>query len=421
MTSPRADVPGGAPTRTSADAPTATTSPGRRAAAIALLVSGQSTAGLALGAVGLFLPLIRADLGIGFTQAGGIAAAAMLTYALMQVPAGHLADVLGARRLFVIGTVGVNVCTLGIAVAPSYTFLVVDQAVSGALRALVFIPGMVLITGLFAPARRSTALGVFAIGGVSGNVLLSAVGPLLVGAMGWRGVLGLFGGAGLALAVVYGALRDAGEPQVRPAPGGDGVRHVLRHPVLWVGGVVQLVRFGVVNGLAFWLPTLLVEERGATLRTAGLVMGLGGLLMAPMNYLGGVVADRTGRPAAVVGGSLVVLGGTLLVLAGADGLAVTVACVLVAHVVMQLYFGPLFSIPVRVLGASRAGLITGVSNGCACLGAVTFSWALGWTRDLTGSFTPGLLGMAVACGCALVATAVLARMLRTHAAPTSPA
>ncbi|WP_258724449.1 MFS transporter [Cellulomonas sp. NS3] len=399
-----------------ADEP-AVTAPGRRrAAAIALLVAGQSTAGLALGAVGLFLPLIRADLGIGFTQAGGIAAAAMITYALMQVPAGHLADVLGARRLFVVGTVGVNLCTLGIAVAPSYAFLVVDQAVSGALRALVFIPGMVLITGLFAAERRSTALGVFAIGGVSGNVLLGAVGPLLVGPLGWRGVLALFGAAGLVLAVVYGVLRDAGAPQARPAPGGAGARDVLRHPVLWVAGVVQLVRFGVVNTLTFWLPTLLVEERGATLRTAGVVMGVGGLLMAPMNYLGGVLADRTGRPATVVGGSLVVLGAALAVLAGADGLTVTVACVLVAHVVMQLYFGPLFSIPVRVLGPARAGLLTGVSNGCACLGAVTFSWALGWTKDLTGSFTPGLVGLSVACAVALTATWPLGRMLR--AAPS---
>lgn len=399
-----------------ADEPVVTAPGGRRAAAIGLLVAGQSTAGLALGAVGLFLPLIRADLGIGFTQAGGIAAAAMVTYALMQVPAGHLADVWGARRLFVVGTLGVNLCTLGLAVAPSYAFLVVDQAVSGALRALVFIPGMVLITGLFAAGRRSTALGVFAIGGVSGNVLLGAVGPLLVGPLGWRGVLALFGAAGLALAVAYGALRDAGSPQPRPVPGGAGARDVLRHPVLWVAGVVQLVRFGVVNTLTFWLPTLLVEERGATLRTAGIVMGVGGLLMAPMNYLGGVLADRTGRPAAVVGGSLAVLGTTLAVLAGADGLAVTVACVLVAHVVMQLYFGPLFSIPVRVLGAARAGLLTGVSNGCACLGAVTFAWALGWTKDLTGSFAPGLVGLSVACVVALTATWRLGRMLR--AAPS---
>ena len=83
---------------------------------------------------------------------------------------------------------------------------------------------------------------------------------------------------------------------------------------------------------------------------------------------------------------------------------------------MQLYFGPLFSIPVRVLGASRAGLLTGVSNGCACVGAVTFSWALGWTKDLTGSFTPGLAGLSVACVLALAATRGLARMLR--AAPS---
>ena len=54
--------------------------------------------------------LIRADLGLSFTQAGTLAAATNLTYALMQVPSGWLADRFTPRRLFLIGLLSPSSC-----------------------------------------------------------------------------------------------------------------------------------------------------------------------------------------------------------------------------------------------------------------------------------------------------------------------
>lgn len=77
---------------------------------------GQSTQGFAIAALGLFLPVIRKDLEIRFTEAGSFAAASALVYALMQMPAGHLTDRWGPRRLFLVGLLGVNLCSLVLAV-----------------------------------------------------------------------------------------------------------------------------------------------------------------------------------------------------------------------------------------------------------------------------------------------------------------
>jgi hypothetical protein len=58
--------------------------PARRRLGVALTVLAQSTQSLSSGGIALFLPLIRRDLGLTFTQAGAIAASASITYAVMQ-------------------------------------------------------------------------------------------------------------------------------------------------------------------------------------------------------------------------------------------------------------------------------------------------------------------------------------------------
>ena len=64
---------------------------------------------LLMGAVALFLPLIRRDLGLSFTQGGALSALTILTYALMQVPAGFMTDRFGPKRLFFMGVLGTTV------------------------------------------------------------------------------------------------------------------------------------------------------------------------------------------------------------------------------------------------------------------------------------------------------------------------
>ncbi len=70
--------------RTSADRG----SPRAHRLAVALIVACQSTQALAFGGIALFLPLIRSDVGLTFAQAGTLASASTLVYAVMQVPSG---------------------------------------------------------------------------------------------------------------------------------------------------------------------------------------------------------------------------------------------------------------------------------------------------------------------------------------------
>lgn len=391
----------------------------RRAAivTVALLVVCQSFQGLVTGGVGLFLPLIRGELGLTFTQGGTLSASSTLVYALMQLPAGYLVDRFGPKRLFFIGALGTNVLGLTFALLSAYPLLVINQAAAGFFRSLLFAPGLVLIASWFPPHRRATAMGLFVAGGFSSNFVLNLVGPLLVAQFGWRMPFVLFSSLGLLLALAYG--RFASE-RVGARPGGASVRDALslfRMPVMWALGGIQYVRFAIALGITFWLPSFLVEQRGFSLQTAGLLIAVCAVLTVPSNFLGGYLSDRLRNPLLVIGGSLVALAVTTALFGWLEHTAALIAAICVNAIFIQLYFGPLFAVPVELLGPRRAGVSTGFSNLFANLGGFTFSFGLGAIKDVTGSFDAGFYALACCAVAGLALTLLVARARRGWTPP----
>lgn len=378
---------------------------------IALIVVCQSTQGLALGGIALFIPLIRSDIAMTFSQAGTLAASSLLVYAAMQVPSGYLADRFGARRLFLIGLLGANTTSLALAVMQTYGSLLVNQALSGFFRSLVFAPGLVLITSQFPTRRRATAMGLYVAGGFSTNIVLNALGPVLVGPLGWRALFAIFSIVGLVIIGLYWWIGEAGP---RPEPSATRSRGrqlvgLLRHRVLWLAGAVQFVRLAVVQALRFWLPTYIVTDKGLSLQFAGLLVALGAIVTAPSNLLGGYVSDRRQQPLLVVGASLAVLAISFVLLVHVDQTPLLVGVVVLQSVFVQAYFGPLFDVPIRQLGAGVAGTVNGFGNFWANVGGLTIAYVLGVVKDTTGSFAAGWYGVSALCVAGLVVTAAMAR------------
>src|SRR5262245_12851181 len=253
---------------------------------VSLVVVCQVFNMLTVGGIALFLPLIREDLGMTFAQAGMLSAVSTFTYALGQIPAGVLADRFGPRRLFFLGILGSTLLSFNFGTLQTYTGAIVNQIASGAFRALIFAPGLALVASWFPPDRKATAMGVYVIGGVSGNILLSLVGPLLAIRYGWRPTFMAFALLGVCIAFVFLALG-----REKPQAGRHTVRmldalELFRYPIMWVCGGIQFIRFAVTTSFNFWLPSLLVSDRGLSLEAAGLITAMGALLTAAANPLG---------------------------------------------------------------------------------------------------------------------------------------
>ncbi len=382
---------------------------------VRLVVFCQVIHFLTFPALPLFLPLIREDLGITFTQAGILSAASMVSYALCQIPAGYLADRWGPRRLYFSGFLGWSALCISFGLIESFPLAVANQFVAGGFRALLFAPGLSLLASWFPKDRRATAMSLFMLGASAGAIVLSLAGPLAAQVWGWRTTLILFAVLGVVSAIGFGLFaRDRpSEGTPRPATLAD-LRAMLRFPILWVCNALQFVRYAVVMGFNVWLPSFLVADRGFSVASAGLVMALSAALSAPSNTLGAYVSDRLRNPPLVIGGALAMLTGSALLLPFAESLTPLLVVVAVYSVFQGFYFGPLFLVPMEVLGSRVAGTATGFSNLFANAGAFCAVYLLGVVKDLSGSFAWGFIGIGIACLAGVALAGVLGRM-RVHA------
>lgn len=380
---------------------------------IPLIVICQSFQALSIGGIALFLPMIREDLALTFTQGGTLAAASTLVYALMQIPAGYFADRFGGKRLFVIGMLGTTVLSLTFGFVTEYWQALTIQAVSGFFRAFLFAPGIRLISAWFPPEKRATAMGLYLIGGFLGNIIIDIAGPALVAKFDWRFPFLVFPPLGIIISLLLWHFGK--EPHQREAQQEISVREVLRlfrHRLMWVCGGIQYVRLAVMMGITFWLPTLLVEEKGLSLQFAGVIIAMQAALIAPSNLIGGYISDRLKNPIFVIAGALLVLMLTSVLMVLVDNIILLVMIIIVNSIFIQAYFGPLFSIPVEILGERTTATSTGFSNLFANIGSFSFTYLLGILKDISGSFLSGFIAIAISCVFGLGLTAVLAKLRR---------
>ncbi|MDP2707082.1 MAG: MFS transporter, partial [Burkholderiales bacterium] len=361
--------------------------------------------------IALLLPLIREDLQISFSQAGMLAAAVTLTYGIGQIPAGYLSDRFGPKRLFFIGLLGWSVLSLSLGLVHSFWLAVLNQLAAGAFRALLFAPGLSLLAAWFPPERRAMAISLYMVGGFGGTVVLSLIGPLLANYLGWRPTFIGFAIIGIGSALVFRALATE---KARTHTGSHmsmlEALQLFQHRILWVCSAIQFVRFSVVTSFNFWLPSLLVADRGFSLPAAGLVTAMSAAFTAPSNALGGYVSDRLKNPPLVIGGSLAVLACTSTLLVVVESVPALLLVIAVGSVFLQFYFGPLFYVPMEVLGQRTAGMTTGFSNLFANIGGLLTAYTLGIVRDNAGAFTWGFVGISALCLVGVALSVTLARM-----------
>lgn len=387
---------------------------------VTLVVFCQLIHGLTYSAIPLLLPLIREDLQISFTQAGLLSAVATLSYALGQIPAGFLADRYGPKQLFFIGLLGWSAFSLCFGLVHAYWLAIITQIIAGSFRALLFAPGMTLLASWFPPGRRATAMSFYMIGGFAGTIVISLLGPLLTARYGWRAAFMCFAALGVVAALVYRrhAREKPGTAPLQKLALAD-ILQLTRHPILWVCNGLQFVRFAVVTAFIFWLPSLLVVDRGFSVQSTGLIVAMSAAFTASSNMLGGYVSDRLRNPPLVIGSALLILACTATLLVVVESGPMLIAVIAVNSIFLQFYFGPLFLVPMEVLGPRIAGTATGFSNLFANVGGFLTAWVLGMVKDQTGNFSLGFIGISVLCLIGAVLAMVLARM-RTRALAAIP-
>jgi EmrB/QacA subfamily drug resistance transporter len=135
-------------------------------------------------------PSIHRDLGGGASAIQWLSAAYTLAFAVLLIAGARLGDILGRRRMFLLGAVGFIVFSAACAVAPDIGLLIAFRALQGALGALMIPQGFGMLKEVFDTEELGRATRLF--GPATGVAMLGA--PILAGALidanlwnvGWR-------------------------------------------------------------------------------------------------------------------------------------------------------------------------------------------------------------------------------------------
>lgn len=230
--------------------------------ALAATILGSGVAFLDGSVVSVALPRIEADLGGGLATLQWVFDGYLLTLGALVLVGGALGDLLGKRRVFIVGTVGFGLASLLCGLAPTANTLIAARMLQGVAAALLVPTSLAILNTVFAGEDRGRAIGAWS--GLSG--LFTAVGPFLGGVLvesspsGWRWVFLI--NVPLVIGAVW--LAKVGIPQLA----GSRTSAPIWSQVDVLGGVLAVVGLGLIVG-----PLIEVQRLGALLTTGLVVLG----------------------------------------------------------------------------------------------------------------------------------------------------
>ena len=262
-------------------------------------------------AVAVALPALSRGIGPSFAQLQWVLEAFVLALVVFPLTAGHVADLVGRRPVFLVGLLVVVAGALGAALASSPYLVIAARALEGLGGALVLATGSVLLGETFERDRRGVAVAVWGTVTGAGVAIAPLVGGVVSARAGWRYLFYLQAAlAALALFVGLVALVEPARSR-RPARTGARRRADWKGLALFAAAVAILV-VGLVRtttSTGDWTSTGVLACFGASGLLLVAFVGVEIVSPAPMLAMG-LFRRRTftGASVAAFGLSAAVLG-----------------------------------------------------------------------------------------------------------------
>src|SRR5438034_2422243 len=158
----------------------------RKWLALALLSAVQFMVVLDIAIVNVALPSIQVDLGFSQQNLQWVISAYALVFGGFLLLGGRAADLLGRRRIFLVGLVVFTLASLFAGLAWSETSLIAARALQGLGAAVITPAALSILSTTFTEGReRNIALGVWGAVGGFGAAAGVLLGGILTSALSW--------------------------------------------------------------------------------------------------------------------------------------------------------------------------------------------------------------------------------------------
>jgi EmrB/QacA subfamily drug resistance transporter len=179
----------------------------RRWIALVLLCAAQFVVVLDASIVNVALPSIGKDLNFSQDNLAWVVNAYTLVFGGFLLLGGRLADLLGARRVFMAGLILFSIASLAGGLSQTEGQLIVARAVQGLGAAILSPAALAILTNIFKEgAERNKALGVWGAVAGSGGAAGVLLGGVLTDTLGWEWVLFVNVPIGIAAAALVPGL-----------------------------------------------------------------------------------------------------------------------------------------------------------------------------------------------------------------------
>jgi SHS family lactate transporter-like MFS transporter len=249
----------------------------------------------------LVMPEMAKEFGVGVTATAGSITLTLLLRLAGGVVAGAVADRWGRKLPLMISVVWLALCDGAVALAPSFTWVLVLRTLFGFGMGAEWTSGATLAMENWPERSRGTASGILHGGWAVGYLLAAVVSGFVVPLWGWRALFIIAAvPALLALPIRYWvpeshpAQRAAAEPQSLGALTGRG----LLARLVWAS-LVMAFCFGGYYGLTSLYAVLLKQELGMTAQGVAGLVSLYNVGMLVGTAACGALASRLGVPKAV--------------------------------------------------------------------------------------------------------------------------
>jgi MFS family permease len=264
-------------------------------------VVGYAMDGFDLLILGFMLRMISKDLGMTAAEGASLVTATLIGAVLGGIGFGMLSDRLGRVRVLTWTIVLFAIFTGLCAFAQGYWDLLAYRTIAGLGLGGEFGIGMALVAEAWPAAKRARASSYVGLGWQAGVLAAALVTPLLLPAIGWRG---MFAVGILPALAAYFIRRTLDEPDLfvvktREKPKGMSLQLLVKDAKTCKYSLAMAILCSVQNfgyyGVMIWLPNYLSTRFGFALTQSALwtAATIGG--MAVGIFLFGHIADRVGR------------------------------------------------------------------------------------------------------------------------------
>ena len=381
--------------------------------AVWVIFAGGLAAGAYMTKVPPALPTLRADLGLTLVESGWIQTMLYTIGASVGVFFGVFAERAGVKHAALAG-LGLMVAggLLG-ALAGGYGTLLAARFLEGVGFLLFVVAAAPLLTAATLAQDRATAFSIWSSYMPTGGALALLVAPVALSSIGWRGLWVVLA----AYTALCAALLARKVPAAQLGTGIGSLR-LLLESLARPGSLALCLGFicyvGQWTSLMTWLPTFVVDERGASPAAAALVTAAFVAINIPGNQLGGLLLRSGMARWAVMAAGAFSMGATALgFFSTALPDAARLACVLAFSTLGGVIPAAVFSgTTVHAKSPQHIGTTNGMVMQSSHAAQFVIPILIAWAASRAGSWSASLQVMLALAVTGIVAALIVGRFER---------